>query len=89
MSETGQVAWVDVTAPGDGCAFALCDPVAVSGVAGPGKRWPLVLSAAFSKTLSEGARGRAPMAVLRAAFPVSQRLRQHCPTIPAPMIFSP
>jgi hypothetical protein len=55
MSETGQAAWVDVTAPGDGCAFALCDPVAVSGVAGPGKRWPLVLSAAFSKTLSEDA----------------------------------
>jgi hypothetical protein len=48
-------AWVDVTAPGDGCAFALCDPVAVSGVAGPDKRWPLVLSAAFSQTLSAGA----------------------------------
>lgn len=45
------VAWVDVTAPGDGCAFALCDPVAVSGVAPAGKRWPLVLSAAFSQTL--------------------------------------
>jgi hypothetical protein len=45
--------WVDVTAPGDGCAFALCDPVAVSGVAPEtGKRWPLVLSAAFTRTLS-------------------------------------
>ncbi|WP_424833733.1 hypothetical protein [Ruegeria sp.] len=44
--------WVDVSAPGDGCAFALCDPVAVSGVAGPDKRWPLVLSAAFTQTLS-------------------------------------
>ena len=44
--------WVDVTAPGDGCSFALCDPVAVSGVAGPGKRWPLVISAAFTQTLS-------------------------------------
>lgn len=44
--------WVDVTAPGDGCSFALCDPVAVSGVAAPGKRWPLVLSAAFTQTLS-------------------------------------
>lgn len=43
--------WVDVSAPGDGCAFALCDPVAVSGVAPVGKRWPLVLSAAFSQTL--------------------------------------
>ena len=43
---------MDVTAPGDGCAFALCDPVSVTGVAGPGKRWPLVLSAAFTKTLS-------------------------------------
>ncbi|KQI67203.1 hypothetical protein AN189_16505 [Loktanella sp. 3ANDIMAR09] len=47
------VAWVDVTAPGDGCAFALCDPVAVSGVATPAQRWPLVISAAFTQTLSE------------------------------------
>ena len=44
--------WVDVTAPGDGCAFALCDPVSVSGVEAPGKRWPLVISAAFTQTLS-------------------------------------
>ncbi len=43
--------WVDVTAPGDGCAFALCDPVAVTGVAPEGKRWPLVISAAFTQTL--------------------------------------
>ncbi|SHE68257.1 hypothetical protein SAMN05444279_10660 [Ruegeria intermedia] len=52
LSQTEQLAWVDVSAPGDGCAFALCDPVGVSGVAGPGKRWPLVLSAAFTQTLS-------------------------------------
>ncbi len=44
--------WVDVTAPGDGCAFALCDPVAVSGVAPKGQLWPLVISAAFTQTLS-------------------------------------
>jgi hypothetical protein len=44
--------WVDVTAPGDGCAFALCDPVAVSGVATPDKRWPLVFSAAFTESLT-------------------------------------
>ena len=47
-----ELTWVDVTAPGDGCAFALCDPVAVSGVAPKDKRWPLVISAAFTKTLS-------------------------------------
>ena len=52
LSESGALTWVDVTAPGDGCAFALCDPVAVSGVAREGKRWPLVLSAAFTQTLS-------------------------------------
>ena len=46
--------WIDVTAPGDGCAFALCDPVAVTGVAAPGKCWPLVISAAFTQTLSDG-----------------------------------
>jgi hypothetical protein len=44
--------WVDVSAPGDGCSFALCDPVAVSGVAPANKRWPLVISAAFTQTLS-------------------------------------
>jgi hypothetical protein len=52
LSEQSALTWVDVTAPGDGCAFALCDPVAVSGVAREGKKWPLVLSAAFTQTLS-------------------------------------
>lgn len=47
-----EVAWIDVTAPGDGCAFALCDPVSVTGVAPSDKRWPLVISAAFTQTLS-------------------------------------
>ncbi|SEK53844.1 hypothetical protein SAMN05443999_101620 [Roseovarius azorensis] len=52
LSARDELTWVDITAPGDGCAFALCDPVSVSGVAPPGKRWPLVISAAFSRTLS-------------------------------------
>lgn len=52
LSVQDGLTWVDVTAPGDGCAFALCDPVAVSGVATEGKRWPLVISAAFTQTLS-------------------------------------
>ncbi len=52
LSARPDITWVDVTAPGDGCAFALCDPVAVTGVAPPGKRWPLVISAAFTHTLS-------------------------------------
>lgn len=52
LSETNALTWIDVTAPGDGCAFALCDPVAVSGVARAAKRWPLVISAAFTQTLS-------------------------------------
>lgn len=52
LSAREELTWVDVTAPGDGCAFALCDPVAVTGVAPEGKRWPLVISAAFSQTLS-------------------------------------
>lgn len=51
LSARDELVWVDVTAPGDGCAFALCDPVAVSGVAPEGKRWPLVVSAAFTQTL--------------------------------------
>lgn len=52
LSAHERVTWVDVTAPGDGCAFALCDPVAVSGVAPQGQKGPLILSAAFSQTLS-------------------------------------
>ena len=52
LSAREEVTWVDVTAPGDGCAFALCDPVAVTGVAPEGKRWPLVISAAFTQTFS-------------------------------------
>ena len=53
LSTRDELTWVDVTAPGDGCAFALCDPVAVSGVAPEGKKWPLVFSAAFTQTLSD------------------------------------
>jgi hypothetical protein len=52
LSTRDEVTWIDVTAPGDGCAFALCDPVAVSGVAPEGKRWPLVISCAFTQTFS-------------------------------------
>ncbi len=47
-----RLTWVDVSAPGDGCCFALCDPVAVTGVTPPGKQWPLVISAAFTQSLS-------------------------------------
>ncbi len=52
LGSTRALDWVDVTAPGGGCAFALCDPVAVSGVALPDQCQPLILSAAFSQTLS-------------------------------------
>lgn len=54
VSMRKDIAWVDVSAPGDGACFALSDPVAVSGVAPPeGQQYgPLVLSAAFTKTLS-------------------------------------
>ena len=52
LSARDELTWVDVTAPGDGCAFALCDPVSVSGVAPEGKKWPLVFSAQFTKSLS-------------------------------------
>lgn len=52
LSTREELFWLDVTAPGDGCAFALCDPVSVSGVDPAGKRWPLVISAAFTQSLS-------------------------------------
>ena len=52
LSCMGDVFWVDVSAPGDGCSFALCDPVAVSGLVLEDKTGPLVISAAFTQTLS-------------------------------------
>ncbi|MBC9245666.1 hypothetical protein H4P12_02810 [Paracoccus sp. 11-3] len=52
LSTRDEIFWLDVTAPGDACSFALCDPVAVTGVAGPDQRWPLVISAAYRQTLS-------------------------------------
>ena len=52
LATSDALTWVDVSAPGDGCSFALCDPVGVSGVAPvEGQKWPLVLSAAFSQSL--------------------------------------
>lgn len=53
LATQNAITWVDVTAPGDGCCFALCDPVAVTGVTPPGKQWPLVISAAFTQSLSD------------------------------------
>ncbi|MBB1498616.1 hypothetical protein [Paracoccus sp. MC1862] len=52
LSARPEATWVDVSAPGDACCFGLCDPVAVSGAEPPDRRGPLVLSAAFSRTLS-------------------------------------
>lgn len=52
LSARDELTWIDVTAPGDGCAFALCDPVGVTGVAPKEQRWPIVFSAAFTQTLS-------------------------------------
>ncbi len=53
LSARNELFWLDISAPGDGCSFALCDPVAVTGVAPPDKKWPLVVSAAFTQTLSK------------------------------------
>lgn len=52
LAQSDALFWLDVTAPGDGCAFALCDPVSVSGVAPAAKKWPIVISAAFTQTLA-------------------------------------
>lgn len=53
MANQTRIFWVDVTAPGDACCFGLCDPVATSRDHDAPQTQPLVLSAAFSQTLSE------------------------------------
>lgn len=53
LSQREELFWLDVTAPGDGCSYALCDPVSSSGAAPrEGKLWPIVISAAFTQSLS-------------------------------------
>jgi len=54
LSQSSRIAWVDISAPGDGGCFALSDPVHVTGVApDPDKKlWPKIISAAYSHTLS-------------------------------------
>ena len=52
ISLSTAIYWVDITAPGDGCSFSLCDPVAVSALPLAAQTGPLVLSAAFSQALS-------------------------------------
>lgn len=53
LSAAEEITWLDVSAPGDGCCFALSDPVSVSGVAPKSdQKWPIIISAAFTKTLS-------------------------------------
>ena len=53
MAKRDDVFWLDVTAPGDPCSFALTDPVAVSGVKPRYQKGPLVISAAFRQSLSD------------------------------------
>lgn len=55
LSARPEVDWVDVSAPGDACCFGLCDPVSVSVGEPAGRRGPLVLSGAFTQTLSPAA----------------------------------
>jgi hypothetical protein len=52
LSLADDLAWVDVSAPGDGGSFALADPVAISGVRPEGARWPRIVSAAFRLRLA-------------------------------------
>lgn len=54
LSQTENISWIDISAPGDGGCFALSDPVHVTGVAPPEpvKFWPKVISAAYTETMS-------------------------------------
>lgn len=54
LSQSKDMSWIDISAPGDGGCFALSDPVHVTGVAPPEehKHWPKVISAAYKETLS-------------------------------------
>lgn len=54
VADSVRVFWLDVTAMGDGACFALTDPVATCRSRGRIGSSPLVVSAAFSKTMADG-----------------------------------
>ena len=58
VSLRGDICWVDVSDPADAHAFALCDPVAVCGVALDDRSGPLVIASGFSRRRGEGLRDR-------------------------------
>lgn len=68
LSTRDELFWLDVTAPGDPCSFALCDPIKVSGVAPADQKWPLVISAAFTQTLSPEKQARLKRRFFRLHF---------------------
>ena len=41
ISRSTAIYWVDITAPGDGCSFSLCDPLAVSALPLAGQTGPV------------------------------------------------
>lgn len=54
VADNPDVFWLDVTAMGDGACFALTDPVASCRARGRVGDSPIVMSAAFSKTMAPG-----------------------------------
>ena len=75
LAQQGDLSWVDVSAPGDGCAFALCDPVGVSGVATEGCKMASGPVCRLYPNLVARALAGLALAVFSAAFSISlQRL---------------
>lgn len=70
IADDARVFWLDVTAPGDGACFALSDPVATCRSAGRPEETlnPLVISAAFNKTMAPGEVRRYRWRLLRLHF---------------------
>ena len=76
LGNSDAVTWVDVTAPGDGCSFALCDPVAVSGQRSGGRdaKWAFGPFCGLYPNPVRCPLACAAMAVFSSTFPVSVRL---------------
>jgi len=74
LGNSDAVTWVDVTAPGDGCSFALCDPVAVSGQGGWDAKWAAGPFRGLYPNPVRCPLAGAAVAVFPSAFSVSVRL---------------
>ena len=53
ISGNSRITWIDISSTYDGASFALCEPLAVTGLAHEAQIWPRMIAVNFTKSLSK------------------------------------